>query len=992
MRSRSPRHLAPPAAAAVAPFSFVAFGDLHVSAKTLDRALDLLTRVGELAAQHQAWIVCLGDFWDLRNVLHVRHVDAVLSVIEKWPCPAIMIPGNHDQVTIDGTVHGVRIFSPITNVTVATDLVLDEERKLAFVPWRERDGEQETIFGRVPDGFTVFGHAELQGALANNGKPAAGKLSLASAERFRALYLGHYHSRQKLGTRSWYVGSPFEQDFGEAGEPHGVALITHESIEPVFLDIDDYPKHFVIEPPFKVPTLRSQDIVEIRASREALAGPAVQALIENLPTRNVRTMSVAPPAKEGAPHFALTLADALVEYVEQMNDAAQDAGTDLSRVPKEDLIRFGRNVLAEVPDARTVVPAGADVRVLRVTVQDFMAVRGAVALDLANRGTTLLRGRMGVGKTSLIDAITWCLYDVTAPRKAAAQGASLRADDVINDQADRCVVTVELSIDGKPATIARTKRRSKGSSLSIDYEGLPPAGISDQQQFAQHLVGLPYDLWRSCVYLGQGAVSNFVTDADKRRKEMLSTAFSLGACIDALKIVRSRLKDLVVRWERLRMEIASNTRALTELQTIDYAAQVTSFEAQREGAKQAARDAGDQAKHAIQHCDEALASEGQWLEARSGYEEQLTKLMKSFGEAFSGPSASAERIGSLRTELSILQRDRARHQQQIVQLKSERVNGMAVCQACKRPLDASGIETQISELDLKVRQYDVSVGEMEARLSQVVTEQADAESTVAERRAALEGDIAAVRANIEKVSTAMAQFARIRENRTQADHRLREARARWTHHEGELNPWKAKQAEQEMRLGALRAAVERDDAELRSLESERSSLEFWERGFGQDGIPVLVLRLALFDLEAHANRFISALTEGRITSQLSIEGDDLVVKFFKVEDGATRERTYLQLSGGERRCVEMAFSPFALSEMIFSRVGVRVGLLVIDELTTHLGAEEKPVVCRLLRSLDRETVLVIDHDASVRGEFDRSILCTREAGGALTLTEGGVEG
>jgi len=997
-RARKPRTLVAQAEpiAAVAPFRFVAFGDLHVSAKTLDRALDLLTRVGEVAREHEAEIVCLGDFWDLRNVLHVRHVDAVLSVIEQWQSRAWFIPGNHDQVTIDGSVHGVRIFAPFPHVTVATDLILDDARRLAFVPWREGDGEQETIFARVPDGYTVFAHAELQGATANNGKPAAGKLSLHSAERFRALYMGHYHARQKLGVKSWYVGSPFEMDFGERDQAHGIALLTNDTIDPAFLDLDHYPKHFVIEPPFDgrnpMPPIRERDIVEFRGTREMLTGSLVQGIIQRLPTKDVRTVSVAAPEKEAAPHFALTLADALGEYVEQESRAASDHGADLAPVSNEDLLRAGRELLAQVPDARVIAPAGARVRILHAFVMDFMRVRGAVNLPLADRGTTLLRGRMGAGKTSLVDAITWCLYGVTAPRKAGAQGASLRADDVINDEAEQCCVTVSLEIDGKPAKISRMKRRSKSAVIEIDYDGAPPAGISDQQLIVQHLVGLPYDLWRSCVYLGQGAVANFITDADKRRKEMLSSAFSLGACSDAQKLVRAQLKTVVVQCERLRLEISSNTRALTEVQAFDYAAQIAAFEARREAAKAAARDEGDAAKLAITKCEESLAGEAQWGVARATYDEQLTKLMKGYGEAFSGPSAaSREKLGGLRTELGINQRDRARVETQIAHLKGERASGLGMCPACKRPLDASGLETQIMDAEVKLKQYDVSIQDIEARLSQLLTEQVEAEEGVATRRAAIEEDIARVRKHLDACAEAQATFARLRDNRAAAEHRLKSARALWQHHEAELNPWKAKQSEQEARVSALRAAIERDDSELRGLSLTRSTLEFWETGFGQNGIPVLVLRLALFDLEAHANRFIAALTEGTITSQLAIEGDDLVVRFFKTEDGATRERTYLQLSGGEKRCVEMAFSPFALSEMIFSRCGVRVGLLVIDELTTHLGAEEKPIVCKLLRSLDRETVLVIDHDESVRGAFDRSILCNRESG-TLVLTEGGVEG
>jgi len=136
------------------------------------------------------------------------------------------------------------------------------------------------------------------------------------------------------------------------------------------------------------------------------------------------------------------------------------------------------------------------------------------------------------------------------------------------------------------------------------------------------------------------------------------------------------------------------------------------------------------------------------------------------------------------------------------------------------------------------------------------------------------------------------------------------------------------------------------------------------------GIPVLVLRTALHELETHANRFLADILRGSVYCELVMSGEDLQVRFFEQREGAVHERRYEQLSGGQRRCVELAFAPFALSEMVFARCGVRVPLLIVDELTTHLGAEEKPLVCEVLRKLDRGTVLVIDHDDAVRGEFD----------------------
>jgi ABC-type lipoprotein export system ATPase subunit len=58
---------------------------------------------------------------------------------------------------------------------------------------------------------------------------------------------------------------------------------------------------------------------------------------------------------------------------------------------------------------------------------------------------------------------------------------------------------------------------------------------------------------------------------------------------------------------------------------------------------------------------------------------------------------------------------------------------------------------------------------------------------------------------------------------------------------------------------------------------------------------------------------------------------------------------------------------------------------VIDELTTHLDIEAKPVVCELLRELDKERIVVVDHDTTVQGHFD-SVIDLQRVDMALTLS------
>jgi len=256
---------------------FIVFGDLHVGTKTLDRCLRTLANIRAEAKARGCEVVCTGDFWDKRGSLAVRHLDALIEELSRWQADGVtlhLIPGNHDQVSLDGAIHSVRVFEPFPNVHVYTEAHIDADRRIAFVPWRELPEEQTRQFESIPDGgdFTIFAHAEVGGARANGGHTAAGKVSRKTIEaKARACYLGHYHKRQKLGSRTWYIGSPFEMNFGERGEPHGFGVVSLSEVDPTFIDQDDFPKHYRLKYGEPWPEgLKVDDLIEVVAPPSAI--------------------------------------------------------------------------------------------------------------------------------------------------------------------------------------------------------------------------------------------------------------------------------------------------------------------------------------------------------------------------------------------------------------------------------------------------------------------------------------------------------------------------------------------------------------------------------------------------------------------------------------------------------------------------------------------------------------------------------------------------
>jgi DNA repair exonuclease SbcCD ATPase subunit len=772
-------------------------------------------------------------------------------------------------------------------------------------------------------------------------------------------------------------------NMGERGEPHGVAVVEEGQLEPQWIDWNDFPKHhrFVFGSDWNQEYIgkyvKPHDVVEVHAAPNEMGSAAFSEAVAAIPAVDIRTLPVKNGAGDAAPAFALSLDEALESWVDEtLVGPKQKLAPEMA----VQLKMLGRELLKQVPEAKAITPIAPYVAVKGVRVQNFCAIRGPLQFDMPE-GAVLIQGLMGVGKTSLMDALTWCLFGSTTPRKAGSHGASLRADEVVHDDTGEACVEVQLQVGDDEVLIVRTKKR--GSSSKVAIEGIDP-GISDHQEQIHRILGIDLDLWRTCVYLGQGAVGTFVTDADRRRKDLLSMAFGLNACPPAQKLARDKAKLYDLKAEKVRIELAGDEKVLQVLQESDFAEQIQAWDQERTQHLSAIRASGEQASVMVSECTKHLEAEPRWLESQQKYQEHLEALTKSLvRQSPQAQVASLQReLGGFQAERSMLERDLVLAKEAMVQ----HLDGQLACPTCGREFDPAMREQHAQELEQKVQSLQQTMKTFDVKISNVA-EKLDAINTQGStQREGVETQLDDCNENLAKCAEALNQFVRIKANKADAERRLHEARGEYAKREAQINPFLAKQAEKDERVKTLQAKIRADQAEQEGHEAQAFQFDFWDRGFGPKGLPVLVLRAALHELELYANQFMAKLLHGRIYCQLAMADDDLKILFFELDKVTQqpRERRYEQLSGGQRRCVELAFNPFALSEMIFNRCGVRFSLLVVDELTTHLGQAEKPIICDILGNLDRESIVVIDHDPTVQGEFD-VVLEMKHDGGAVSV-------
>ena len=225
---------------------WVVFTDLHCSPTTLDTCLEVLHIVHETAMKQteKCGILFLGDFWHHRGTLRVGCLNKILNEFRSWQVPMIMIPGNHDQVTLGGQNHGLTSLENSYRVVgpggddVPGPLILSHPaifQNALFVPHvRDMDIMKSIVqSNKAKESSALFVHTEVKGALMNDMIVSTNGISPSVFPPQKNIYSGHFHKPHFVETSSSssssstieYIGSPYQVSLSEAQQEKQLVVL-----------------------------------------------------------------------------------------------------------------------------------------------------------------------------------------------------------------------------------------------------------------------------------------------------------------------------------------------------------------------------------------------------------------------------------------------------------------------------------------------------------------------------------------------------------------------------------------------------------------------------------------------------------------------------------------------------------------------------------------------------------------------------------------------
>lgn len=186
-------------------------------------------------------------------------------------------------------------------------------------------------------------------------------------------------------------------------------------------------------------------------------------------------------------------------------------------------------------------------QILNLRIENFLSAE-EIELPLANLGLTLIEGENrdqggsnGAGKSTIIDALRWCLFGTL--------GRDLKGDDVVRLDADKkpvknTRVVVDLEVDNSRVRVVRHRKHSQYGNkllLYVDDKEITMGGDKETQEKLEKLIQIDGDSFVNAVMFPQGA-AGFPSLSDAQQKEIFDKLLGLQRFSDAQERVKAKHK------------------------------------------------------------------------------------------------------------------------------------------------------------------------------------------------------------------------------------------------------------------------------------------------------------------------------------------------------------------------------------------------------------------------------------------------------------------
>ena len=639
---------------------------------------------------------------------------------------------------------------------------------------------------------------------------------------------------------------------------------------------------------------------------------------------------------------------------------------------------------------------------LKIKIKDFLAI-GYVELDFTE-GTRLLLGKNldslaaddnGAGKSSIGEALRWCLYGETV---RSAIDKSLDVQHVIRKGTKRASVTLGVEVDGVPYEIFRSRTKSKAEFEVKQPGGTKYTGVAAQEALADLL---PIDVvqFSNLVHLDGSYPRLFAPSTDRDRKEILADLVDIAITQQMQAVATQRLTPVIAQGVSLRHKI--------DLRVGDIARAKEKQKTQQKNAKEQVK----LIRALEQQQLKALAEETELTdeEFRLQYELQqvedkavadLEKLKDEYNELvdriadntiklevctdsylMSELEEAEDELDSIRTQRDICI-SRIGDMQQLQQLSK--------CPTCGQDT-TEALEADIQSLTSKTERYNDEFARVSDHVESIAEKRQSKISKTRNRRNTLESERNAIDKEIQslvgvsKRKEISVQLTEVRANLKAAEGRSSSLKSQIKTKRALVAQIKDQYLDEEKWIKDKRVTLKRAEVELIDTDKAVERLSFWKKGFGPKGVPSLFIETVLPQISERIQKYADILTGGDVIVDLKAYSETksktvreaIQISAVNMKGAAV----YGANSTGERNRIDLAVT-LGLIDYFKDMKVFESNLLMCDEIFDGLDATGVEQALIALDAADLSSVIVVSHHEHLKPLFPETLYVQKQNGKA----------
>lgn len=164
---------------------------------------------------------------------------------------------------------------------------------------------------------------------------------------------------------------------------------------------------------------------------------------------------------------------------------------------------------------------------------------GVPELNFTKFHLAAISGQNGAGKSSLLDAITWCVWGTSR--------AGDNSDQLVRLGAQNMSVEFSFELDGHQFSVKRARSLKSGGSTALELwsgsHNLTEGTIKATQQKIINLLHLTFETFTNSSFLRQGHADEFTTKGPTDRKRILSDILGLSHYDELEEKAKEKAKD-----------------------------------------------------------------------------------------------------------------------------------------------------------------------------------------------------------------------------------------------------------------------------------------------------------------------------------------------------------------------------------------------------------------------------------------------------------------